>query len=87
MSYKISDAVAMRMIQIFQEALLLGVDGADLMRQVRLVVDEKNTDTLTLDPNYEKQVADMHAKYLAEAETLKQKSLADQDQFKLVFEN
>jgi len=87
MSYKISDTVAMRMIQIFQEALLLGVDGADLMRQVRLVVDERNTDTLTLDPSYEKQVADMHAKYLAEAETLKQKSLADQDQFKLVFEN
>lgn len=86
MSYKISDAVSMRMIQIFQEALLLGVDGADLMRQVRLVVDENNADTLTLDPNYEKQVADMHAKYLAEAETLKQKSLSDQDQFKLVFE-
>lgn len=87
MSYKISDTVAMRMIQIFQEALLLGLDGADLMRQVRLVVDESNTDTLTLDPNYEKQVADMHAKYLAEAETLKQKSLNDQDPFKLVFEN
>jgi len=87
MSYKISDAVSIRMIQIFQEALILGVDGADLMRQVRLVVDENNTDTLTLDPTYEKQVADMHAKYLAEAESLKENSLKEQDQFKLVFEN
>lgn len=71
MSYKISDAVAMRMIQIFQEALLLGVDGADLMRQVRLVVDEINNDTLTLDPSYKEQVSEMHQKYLADAERLK----------------
>ena len=70
MSYKISDAVAMRMIQIFQEALLMGVDGADLMRQVRLVVDESNSDTLTLDPTYKQQVAEMHQRYLAEAERL-----------------
>lgn len=70
MSYKISDAVAMRMIQIFQEALLMGVDGADLMRQVRLVVDESNSDTLTLDPTYKQQVSEMHQRYLAEAERL-----------------
>lgn len=83
MSYKISDAVAMRMIQIFQEALLLGVDGADLMRQVRLVVDETNSDTLTLDPKYEQQVTEMHQKYLAEAESLKSNSVV----FKSPFEN
>jgi len=70
MSYKISDTVAMRMIQIFQEALLLGVDGADLMRQVRLVVDENNNDTLTLDPAYQGQVAEMHRKYVEDAERL-----------------
>ena len=83
MSYKISDSVAMRMIQIFQEALLLGVDGADLMRQVRLVVDDANPDTVTLDPAYESQVAEMHKKYLAEAETLKNKQSS---QGVLVFE-
>lgn len=79
MSYKISDTVAMRMIQIFQEALLLGVDGADLMRQVRLVVDENEVDTLTLDPTYKGQVADMHKKYLEDAERLQsqQKQAAD----------
>lgn len=72
------------MIQIFQEALLLGVDGADLMRQVRLVVDEKQPDTVTLDPEYEQQVAEMHKKYLAEAELLKSKSAENS---KLVFDN
>lgn len=70
MSYKISDSVAMRFIQIFQEAVLLGVDGADLMRQVRLVVDEKDVDTVTLCPTYEKQVVEMHKKYLDDAEKL-----------------
>ncbi len=86
MSYKISDTVAMRMIQIFQEALLLGVDGADLMRQVRLVVDSENVDVLTLDPQYENQVAEMHKKYLQEAEVLKTRSNSD-DVFKLTFES
>ena len=83
MSYKISDTVAMRMIQIFQEALLLGVDGADLMRQVRLVVDSTSTDTLTLDPGYEAQVAEMHRKYLDDAQRLKE---AQDRQEVLVFE-
>lgn len=70
MSYKISDSVAMRFIQIFQEAVLLGVDGADLMRQVRLVVDDASPDTVTLCPDYEKQVTEMHKKYLEDAEKL-----------------
>jgi len=83
MSYKISDKVAMRMIQIFQEALLLGVDGADLMRQVRLSQDESDSGTLTLDPQYERQVAEMHRKYLEEAESLKSKS--NDDVFKINF--
>lgn len=87
MSYKISDSVAMRFIQIFQEAVLLGVDGADLMRQVRLAVDESSPDTLTLCPQYENQVLEMHKKYLEDAEKLK----VSDDQLvgmpKLIFEN
>jgi hypothetical protein len=86
MSYKISDAVAMRMIQIFQEAVLLGVDGADLMRQVRLVVDETDPGTVTLDPQYEALVAESHRKYLEESERLQAESLATSVP-KLVFEN
>ena len=57
----------MRMIQIFQEAVLFGVDGADLMRQVRLVQDPEDSEAMTLDPEYTKQVDQMHEKYLAEA--------------------
>lgn len=67
MSYKISDSVAMRMIQIFQEAVIFGLDGADLLRQVRLVEDVSEEGTLTLDPEYVKAVAEMHEKSLAEA--------------------
>jgi hypothetical protein len=87
MSYKISDAVAMRMIQIFQEALLLGVDGADLMRQVRLVVDPDQPETITLDPAYEQQVHTMHKKYLEEAEMLKSKMNDSSEGSKLIFES
>ena len=71
MSYKITDAVAMRMIQIFQEAIVFGVDGADLLRQVRLVKDPSDDDSLTLDPDYVAAVETMHQKYLAEAEAKK----------------
>lgn len=67
MSYKISDSVAMRMIQIFQEAVIFGIDGADLLRQVRLVPDSQDEGTLTLDPEYVKAVEKMHEQYLAEA--------------------
>lgn len=66
MSYKISDNVAMRMIQIFQEAVIFGLDGADLLRQVRLVEDPKEEGTLMLDPEYVKAVAEMHEKSLTE---------------------
>lgn len=68
MKYKISDEVAMRFIQIFQEAVLLGVDGADLMRQVRLAVDSGEEDSLVLDPEYKKFVEESHQKYLKELE-------------------
>jgi len=69
MSYKFSDSVSMRMIQIFQESVIFGIDGADLFRQVRLVVDENDPESLILDPEYEKQVAEMHEKYVAAAMT------------------
>jgi len=85
MSYKISDSVAMRFIQIFQEAVLLGVDGADLMRQVRLVVDDAEPDTMTLSPDYEKQVVEMHKKYLEDAEKLS--VVSESSRPGLIFEN
>lgn len=72
MSYKISDSVAMRMIQIFQEAVIFGLDGADLLRQVRLVEDPKEEGTLTLDPEYITAVEKMHEQYLSEAKDKKE---------------
>jgi hypothetical protein len=72
MSYKISDSVAMRMIQIFQEAVIFGIDGADLLRQVRLVEDPKEEGTLTLDPEYITAVEKMHEQYLSEAKDKKE---------------
>ena len=78
----------MRFIQIFQEAVLMGLDGADLMRQVRLVVDETSTDTVTLCPQYETQVTEMHQKYLQDAERLKNKTAESLPELpKLVFES
>lgn len=69
MKYKISDEVAMRFIQIFQEAVLLGIDGADLMRQVRLTSDPADQENLILDPDYKKFVEESHQKYLKEIES------------------
>ena len=66
MTYKIADEVAMRMIQIFQEACIFGVDGADLMRQVRLTVDPTDPEYLTLDLAYVVAVEEMHAKYMSD---------------------
>jgi len=83
MSYKISDSVAMRFIQIFQEAVLMGLDGADLMRQVRLVFDKKEPDVLTLDPEYKKFVEESHQKYLAEIES----KLTASDQLNIKFDD
>jgi len=83
MSYKISDSVAMRFIQIFQEAVLMGLDGADLMRQVRLVVDSEEADTLTLDPEYKKFVQESHEKYLADIE----KKLSTNSDLNIQFED
>lgn len=60
MSYKLSDSVSMRLVQIFQEAIMTGCDGADLLRQVRLQVSDRDFDTLVLTPEYVKLVKQSH---------------------------
>ena len=75
MIYKISDSVSMRMIQIFQEAVIFGIDGADLLRQVRLVEDPNEEGTLVLSQDYAKAVAEMYEKSLADIS--KKQSLSD----------
>lgn len=71
MSYKLSDQVSMRLIQIFQEAVITGVDGADLLRQVKVSVDPTNETQLVLDADYVKQVDEHHAKLLDDVKNRK----------------
>jgi len=74
-NYRLADSVSARLVQIFQEAIMTGVDGADLLRQVRLVVDESDPDVLVLSPEYQKQVKESHEKLLQQVpELLRQRS-------------
>ncbi len=68
--FKLSDNVSMRLVQIFQEAIMTGVDGADLLRQVRLQVSESDPESLVLTSGYEQQVKESFAKLEAEAQRL-----------------
>jgi hypothetical protein len=63
---KFADSVWHRVVCIVQEAMLTGVDCADLLRQVRVVTDP-DTDSLILSPEYQKQVREMHEKMLKQA--------------------
>ena len=64
---KFKDMVWHRVVQIVQEAMLTGVDCADLLRQIRVVPDETDPHVLVLSPDYERQVKEMHTKMLAQA--------------------
>jgi hypothetical protein len=70
MKFKFSDEVSLRMVQIFQEALLLGMDGADLFREVRLTQSDSDPDSLVLDPEYVALVKKNHEDLLAHADVL-----------------
>lgn len=70
-NFKFSDSVSMRLVQIFQEAIMTGVDGADLLRQVRLQADDSDPSTLVLTPEYKAQVKESHDKLEKQAEELK----------------
>mgnify|MGYP003453345990 CR=1 FL=1 len=70
MSFKLSDGVSFRLIQIFQEAILTGVDGADLLRMVRVQSSEDDPETLELTPEYVQQVKDGYDRLLKQAEEL-----------------
>lgn len=67
---KFADSVWHRVVQIVQEAMLSGVDCADLLRQVRVVPDETDPHVLVLSREYQRQVKEMHDKMLAQAREL-----------------
>ena len=67
---KFADSVWHRVVQIVQEAMLSGVDCADLLRQVRVVADPQDHTSLVLSADYQLQVKTMHEKMLAQAKDL-----------------
>lgn len=67
MEYKLADNVWHRVVQIVQEAMLLGIDCADLLRQVRLKAAEEEG-VFELSDSYRQQVDSMHEKYLTDLE-------------------
>ena len=72
-SFKIGDSVWHRVVNAIQEAMLMGVDVADILRQISVVPDASDPHVLVLSPEYQKQVKEMHAKMLEEAQTLQGK--------------
>lgn len=65
--FKFADSVWHRVVQIVQEAMMTGVDCADLLRQIRAVRSDADSGTLELSSSYQKQVKDMHDKMLKHA--------------------
>ena len=65
--FKFADSVWYRVVQIVQEAMLTGVDCADILRQVRVVSDSTDDHVLVLSIDYERHVREMHDKMLQQA--------------------
>lgn len=69
--YEFSDSVSMRLVQIFQEAMLLGLDGADLLRQVRLTASDDDPSVLVMTDDYVEQVKNHHRFYEEKVQRLR----------------
>jgi len=67
----ISDKVWARVVQIVQEAMLLGVDCADLLREIRVCHCHTDDKVLVLTDAYVKHVTEMHEKLLKDLEEKK----------------
>jgi len=73
--YSVADTVWYRVVQIFQEAMLTGVDAVDLMRQIRVeLIDGELQPT----EEYLSQVVEGHKRMIAEAERLKAEQPAEE---------
>lgn len=87
--FKHSDEVWHRVVQIVQEAMIMGIDCVDLLRMIE-VQEDHDTGELALTTEYVKSVDQMHAKWLEEATKLKQeqeKNLADHATQNSIFVN
>lgn len=81
---KFADAVSFRLVQIFQEAMIYGMDGADLLREVVLTTDPSDPNTLVLDPEYVDHVKETHEKMEARGRELHASKLGDQAKIVIV---
>lgn len=77
--FKFSDALSLRMIQIFQEAVMTGVDGADLFRQVEVTTDPNDSSRLVMTEEYKELVKKGHEQLLARADELARQSVRDNE--------
>lgn len=68
--FKFADSISMRLVQIFQEAIMTGIDGADLLRQVRMEPDASDPNVLVLTPEYQRMVKESFEKLEARAKEL-----------------
>jgi len=75
--FKFADNVWHRVVQIVQEAMLSGVDCADLLRQVRVTESEEDASVLVLSSEYQAQVKAMHEKMLKQARELQAQKVQD----------
>lgn len=74
----LSDGVIARIVNIIQEAMLLGCDCVDLLRMIRVCNDSQNPLQLVLTEEYEQQVGKMHAQWLENAEKLQSEQQEDE---------
>jgi len=71
MSYRLSDNVLRRVVQLMQEGLLTGTDVTDHMRMIRLEENADDSEQLELTVEYKKLVDLQHESMLREVDELK----------------
>lgn len=72
--FKLADSVLHRFVQIFQEAMLTGIDVSDIMRMIRLKRSSSDANVLVLTSAYEEMIKEHHQKMVTHAELLKRGS-------------
>jgi len=82
--FVVADSVWNRIVQIVQEGMLMGIDVADLMRQIRLQKSSDDSNTLVLTEAYKERIKKNHQKLLLEAEQLKAKHEKDDKQSSVI---
>ena len=71
MSYRLSDNVLRRVVQLMQEGLLTGTDVTDHMRMIRLEENTDDSEQLELTAEYRSIVEGQHESMLREVDELK----------------